>query len=58
MSVVAMLPYPSTIPASPFSPAANDDNVIRRVDPEVAVLARERTGAKRRHDDVELAADP
>jgi hypothetical protein len=27
MSVVAMPPYPSTIPASAFSPTANDDNV-------------------------------
>ena len=27
MSVVAMPPYPSTIPASAFSPIANDDNV-------------------------------
>ena len=26
MSVVAMPPYPNTIPASAFSPAANDDN--------------------------------
>lgn len=27
MSVVAMPPYPSTIPASAFSPTANDNNV-------------------------------
>jgi hypothetical protein len=27
MSVVAMPPYPSTIPASAFSPTANDDDV-------------------------------
>lgn len=30
MSVVAMPPYTSTIPASAFSPNANDDNVWPR----------------------------
>lgn len=38
-------------------PAVNADFVIRRVDPQIAMLAGERARAKRRHDRVELGAD-